>query len=95
MGGLIFGVEVVKKVFGKFSEMKVNLVVFGKVEVDLMFEGMLRVGLFDFIIGEGICKGYFNLWVGKVFEIVGVGKKFGGFYYLMIVEYFYLVIDGY
>lgn len=95
MGGSTSGAEVVKKAFGKSSETKVNLVASGKAEADLMSEGMLRVGLLDFITGEGTCKGYPNLRAGKVLEIAGVGKKFGGLYYLMTVEHSYSATDGY
>ena len=54
-----------------------------------------KSGLLDYITGEGTCIGYPNLRAGKVLNIAGVAKKFGGLYDLLTVEHSYSATDGY
>ncbi len=95
MKGSTSGAKEVQKAFGLSSDTIVNQSVSSKAEADRMALGQFKERLLDYITGEGTCQGYPNLRAGKVIEIAGVGKKFGGLYYLMTVEHSYSESQGY
>ncbi|MGD1703161.1 phage late control D family protein [Dapis sp. BLCC M229] len=95
MGGSTSGPKEVQKAFGKSSDTIVNQVVSSKAEADKMSLGQFKERSLDYITGEGICQGYSNFRAGKVIEITGVGKKFGGLYYIINVEHSYSESQGY
>lgn len=95
MAGQTSGAKEVQRAFGNSSDQIVNQSVSSKAEAEQISVGLFQSGLLNYITGEGTCIGYPNLRAGKVIEIAGVGKKFGGLYYLLTVEHSYSATDGY
>ncbi len=76
------GIEEAKKAFGKTSLVQLDQVPAHKNEAESMAEGkMNNVGL-SYITGEGKCQGNPAVRAGKVINISGVGRRFGGKYYV-------------
>lgn len=95
MGGSTSGAKAVKKAFGESSHTIVNQLVSSKEEADQMALGQFQDMALAYITGEGTCQGNPNLRAGKVIEIVGVGKRFSGLYYISSVEHNYTKNQGY
>ncbi len=95
MEGKTSGAKEVQKAFGESSHTVVNQCVSSKAEADTMALGQFRDRLLAYITGEGTSKGNANLRAGKVIEIAGIGKKFGGLYYLVSTEHSYSEEQGY
>ncbi|MBD2438757.1 phage late control D family protein [Nostoc sp. FACHB-110] len=95
MGGSTSGAKAVKKTFGESSQTIVIQPVLSKEEADSIALGQFQNMVLAYITGEGICQGNPELRAGKVIEISGVGKRFGGLYYLNSVEHFYIQNQGY
>lgn len=95
MGGLIYGANAVKKAFGESSHTIVNQAVSSKAEAEQMALGQFQDRLLAYITGEGTCQGNPDLRAGKVIEIVGVGTRFSGLYYIVSAEHSYSIDQGY
>jgi phage protein D len=95
MRGSTSGAKAVKKAFGESSYTIVNQPVSSKAEADQMALGQFQDMAIAYITGEGNCQGNANLRAGKVIEIVGVGKRFSGLYYINSVKHFYSKNQGY
>ncbi|AFY47151.1 phage protein D [Nostoc sp. PCC 7524] len=95
MGGSTSGAKAVKKAFGESSQTIVSQPVSSKEEADNMALGQFQDMAIAYITGEGACQGNPKLRAGKVIEISGVGKRFGGLYYLNSVEHSYIWDQGY
>ncbi|MBE8986495.1 phage late control D family protein [Nostoc sp. LEGE 12450] len=87
MGGLTSGAKAVRKAFGESSHTIVNQPVSSKEEADSMALGQFQDMAIAYITGEGICQGNPNLRAGKVIEILGIGKRFSGLYYIKSAEH--------
>ena len=95
MGGSTSGAKAVKKAFGESSYTIVNQTVSTKAEADQIALGQFKDMAIAYITGEGNCQGNPDLRAGKVVEIAGVGKRFSGLYYIMNVEHYYSLNQGY
>ena len=95
MGGSTSGVKAVKKAFGKSSYTVVNQPVSSKEEADSMALGQFQDMAIAYITGEGTCQGNSNLRAGKVIEILGLGKRFSGLYYIKTAEHICSQTQGY
>jgi uncharacterized protein len=95
MGGLTSGTKAVKKAFGESSYTIVNQPVSSKEEADSMALGQFQDMAIAYITGEGTCQGNPNLRAGKVVEILGLGKRFSGLYYIKTAEHSYSGNLGY
>jgi uncharacterized protein len=95
MGGKISGAKAVKKAFGESSHTIVNQPVSSKAEAEQMALGQFQDRAIAYITGEGICQGNPKIRAGKVIEILQVGKRFSGLYYIMSAEHFYSREQGY
>lgn len=95
MGGSTSGAKAVQKAFKNSSYTVVSQPVSSKAEADKMALGQFQDIVMAYITGEGTCHGLPDLQIGKVIEIVGVGKRFGGLYYLSATEHFYEPKEGY
>ncbi|WP_445626960.1 phage late control D family protein [Nostoc sp. DSM 114167] len=95
MGGSTSGTKAVKKAFGESSYTIVNQPVLSKEEADSMALGQFQDMAIAYITGEGTCQGNPNLRAGKVVEILGLGQRFSGLYYIKTAEHSYLVNQGY
>ena len=95
MGGTTSGVKAVQNAFKLSSHTVVSQPVTSKAEADGMAKGQLQDIAIAYITGEGTCQGIPDLRIGKVVEITGVGKRFGGLYYLSSTEHHYEKTQGY
>ncbi|MBC1221001.1 phage late control D family protein [Nostoc sp. UCD121] len=95
MAGSTSGTKATKKAFGESSYTIVNQPVSSKEEADSMALGQFQDMAIAYISGEGSCQGNPNLRAGKVIEIVGLGKRFSGFYYIISAEHTYSKNQGY
>jgi phage protein D len=95
MGGKTAGTKAVKKAFGQSSHTIVNQPVSSKAEADQMALGQFQDRAIAYIKGEGTCLGNPNLRAGKVIEILRLGKRFSGLYYLTSVQHYYSEEQGY
>ncbi len=95
MEGYTSGAKAVKTAFGESSYTIVNQPVSSKEEADSMALGQFQDMAIAYISGEGSCQGNPNLRAGKVIEIIGLGQRFSGLYYIKIVEHSYSKIQGY
>ncbi|MHC0066377.1 phage late control D family protein [Nostoc sp. UIC 10890] len=95
MGGLTSGSKAVKKAFGESSYTIVNQPLSSKEEADNMALGQFQDMAIAYITGEGTCQGNPNLRAGKVIEILGLGKRFSGLYYIKSAEHSYSQNQGY
>ncbi|MBE9002407.1 phage late control D family protein [Nostoc sp. LEGE 12447] len=89
MAGSTSGTKATKKAFGESSYTIVNQPVSSKEEADSMALGQFQDMAIAYISGEGNCQGNPNLRAGKVIEIVGLGKRFSGLYYIISAEHTY------
>ncbi|MFN6485349.1 MULTISPECIES: hypothetical protein [unclassified Nostoc] len=87
MGGSTSGAKAVKKAFGESSHTIVNQPMSSKEEADNMALGQFQSIAIAYITGEGTCQGNPNLHAGKVIEILGIGKRFSGLYYIKSAEH--------
>ena len=95
MGGKVTGAKEVQKAFGISSQTIVNQAVASKAEADRMVLGQFQDRVLAYISGEGTCQGNPDLRAGEVMEITGIGKKFGGLYYIVSAEHSYAQDRGY
>ena len=95
MGGQVSGAKEVQKAFGISSQTIVHQAVSSKAEADRMALGQFQDIAIAYISGEGTCRGNPDLRAGEVIEITGIGKKFGGLYYIVSTEHSYDPNQGY
>jgi len=73
--------------FGDRSGMISHRPIFTQAEADQLAQSHFRDIALSLISGEGICLGRTDLLPGKVIKIEGVGKRFGGQYYVTSVTH--------
>jgi uncharacterized protein len=95
MGGKTSGAKAVKNAFGESSHTIVNQPVSSKAEAEQIALGQFQDRAIAYITGEGTCQGNPKLRAGKVIEILRVGKRFSGLYYIMSAEHSYSREQGY
>jgi uncharacterized protein len=95
MAGETSATIVVNRAFGKASNPKVTLPISSQAEADQMALGQFREMGLVYISGEGQCRGNPDLRAGTVIEILGIGKRFSGLYYVSSVTHTYEADQGY
>lgn len=88
-------VDRVVRRFGKAAELVATQPVAGKVEADALAAAVLGQRLQPLLRGEGLCVGNPQLRVGRVVGIEGVGKRFGGSYYVAEARHRVTADSGY
>lgn len=94
MGGKTTGPKAVGT-FGKAVGTIVDQPIATKGEADQIAEGLLKNLASEYITAQGTCAGDPDLRITKVIEIEGIGKRFGGLYYVTSTEHTYSQDGGY
>ncbi len=89
MAGKQSAASLSKKAFGAASGVLVALPVQTQAEADQMAVARFNSAALALVSGEGVCGGRTDLRPGKVIEIGGVGKRFGGQYYVTATAHTY------
>lgn len=87
MGGQQAGAALSKKAFGAATEFMSRTPVAAQEEADQMAVARLNSSSLALVTGEAACVGRTDLRPGKVVKIDGVGKRFGGRYYVTSVSH--------
>lgn len=94
MGGKQAGAALSKKAFGAATGLLSRTPVAAQAEADQMAVARLNSASLEFITGEAACAGRPELRPGRVVKIDGVGKRFGGMYYVTAATHVF-TSDGY
>jgi phage protein D len=94
MGGKQAGGSLSKKAFGAATELSSSLPVMTQAEADQIAVARFNSISLELITGDALCSGRTDLRPGKVVKVAGVGKRFGGQYYVTAVTHVYRP-DGY
>lgn len=94
MGGKKAGAAVSKAAFGAATDILSRTPVAAQAEADQMALARLNSSSLELITGEAACGGRTDLRPGKVVKIDGVGKRFGGRYYVTAATHVF-TSDGY
>ncbi|APR86358.1 Phage protein D [Minicystis rosea] len=81
--------------FGKAIATVVDRAVQSQAEADAIARGQLERMALSFIKGEGTCVGRVDLRAGIVVDLQGIGKRFGGAYYVTSVTHSFAPKRGY
>ena len=95
MGGQKSGPKLAEAAFGAAAGLLTALPVMTQAEADQIAKAYLNDAALELIDGEGVCLGRTDLRAGKVIKIDGVGKRFGGQYYVTSAVHRYGPADGY
>jgi phage protein D len=95
MGGTRNGGKASAAAFGAASHQIVNQLPQDKAEADQMAKGQFEEMSLNYITGEGVCVGNSKIRAGSVIQIVGVGKRFSGRYYVTAVTHLLSPDEGY
>ena len=95
MGGQSSGAQLVQAAFGEAIEVVSDQPVAAQAEADQIAKARFNDLLLELITGEGICRGRNDLHAGKVITIDGIGKRFGGQYYVTSAIHRYSPVSGY
>jgi phage protein D len=82
MGGRQAGAALSKSAFGAATELLTRTPVAAQAEADQMAAARINSASLELITGEAACVGRTDLRPGKVVKVDGVGKRFGGMYYV-------------
>jgi phage protein D len=82
MGGKQAGAALSQRAFGTATEFLSRTPVAAQAEADQMAVAHINSTSLELITGEAACVGRTDLRPGKVVKIDGVGKRFGGHYYV-------------
>ena len=95
MDGANSGPQTVKKAFGSTSNVIFAEAVTNKSESDEIAKGRFKDMALAYISGEGSCVGMSNLRAGKIVEIIKLGKRFSGLYYVTSTNLKFSLETGY
>jgi phage protein D len=95
MGGKQTGSKMAQAAFGSSVDVLSAQPLMAQAEADQIATALLNRNSLSLIEGEGLCYGRTDLRTGKVIKIDGVGKRFGGQYYVMDALHHYSAQDGY
>jgi phage protein D len=95
MDGESSGGALVESRFGPTIETVSRLPVFTQTEADQMAKARFNSLLLQLITGDGLCRGRADLRAGIVIKLDGLGKRFGGQYYVTEVNHRYSAKSGY
>jgi uncharacterized protein len=94
MGGQKVGAAISASAFGAATGLLSRTPVAAQAEADQMARARLSTASLELITGEAACSGRTDIRPGKVVKIDGVGKRFGGQYYITAATHDYTP-DGY
>src|SRR5947209_527074 len=89
MGGKQAGAALSKKAFGAATGLLSRTPVAAQAEADQIAVARLNSASLELITGEAVCGGRTDLRPGKVVRVDGVGKRFGGQYYVTAAAHVY------
>jgi phage protein D len=95
MGGQSSGAAIAEKAFGAAIEVVIDRPVAAQGEADQIAKARFNELVLEFVTGEGLCRGRTDIRAGKVIKIDGVGKRFGGPYYVASAIHRYTAATGY
>jgi len=95
MGGKQSGSTMAEQAFGSVLDAMSAQPLMTQAEADQMAKAALNKKSMSLIEGEGVCLGRTDLRAGKVIKIDGVGKRFGGQYYVTTAIHRYKARGGY
>jgi phage protein D len=95
MGGQSSGAAIVKSVFGGALAVLSDQPVRAQAEADQIAKARFNELVLDLISGEGLCRGRTDVRAGKVIKIDGIGRRFGGPYYVTSAIHRYSPASGY
>jgi len=95
MGGQSSGAAIVKSVFGDAVAVLSDQPVGAQAEADQIAKARFNELVLDLITGEGLCRGRTDVRAGKVIKIDGIGRRFGGPYYVTSAIHRYSPASGY
>lgn len=82
MSGQKLGVAISEDAFSKSKTVVVDRPVFTEGEAAQIAKGKFNEMAVEFVSGEGVAIGNTNLRAGEVVELLGLGRRFSGLYYL-------------
>jgi len=82
MGGRSSGAAIANRAFGEAVDVVSDRPVAAQAEADQMAKARFNESVLELVTGEGLCLGNTNIRAGKVIKIDGVGRRFGGLYYV-------------
>jgi uncharacterized protein len=83
MGGQSSGAQIVQRAFGAAADVVIDQPVAAQAEADQIAKARFNELILGLITGEGKCQGNTDLRAGKVIRIDGIGRRFGGQYYVI------------
>jgi uncharacterized protein len=95
MGGQSSGAAIAQSAFGPAVEVVSDCPVADQAEADQLAKARFNDLVLDWITGEGLCRGRTDIRAGKVITIDGVGRRFGGQYYITSAIHRYSATYGY
>jgi phage protein D len=82
MGGQSSGAKTAQKAFGDAIDVVIDRPVAAQAEADQIAKARFNELVLEWVTGEGLCRGRTDIRAGKVIKIDGIGKRFGGPYYV-------------
>ncbi len=95
MGGSSSGPLITVQAFGDSSQTIVTQPVRSRAEADPIAQGQFTRMALRYIEAEGTARGHPEIQAGTVVELVGLGRRFSGLYYLVAVHHTYHEDQGY
>jgi len=95
MGGQSSGAAIADKAFGAAIEVIIDRPVTAQGEADQIAKARFNELVLEFVSGEGLCRGRTDIRAGKVIKIDGIGKRFGGPYYVASAIHRFSAATGY
>jgi uncharacterized protein len=95
MGGKSSGAAIAQSAFGNAIDVVSDRPVGAQAEADQIAKARFNDLALDLVTGEGLCRGRADIRAGKVIKIGGIGRRFGGPYYVTSVIHRYSPAGGY
>jgi uncharacterized protein len=89
------GLKSTQKAFGQANRALVTTPISSAAEAKQMAKGQLGAMALTYITGQATCPGNFQVRAGRVVEMAGIGKRFGGPYYVTAATHTYAPNQGY
>jgi len=87
MTGQESGPQIANKAFGSVAIATTDIPLVNQVEADQIARGLYNRIALNFVSGEGECVGNVLIQAGRVIELKGLGRRFGGNYYVQKAEH--------
>jgi phage protein D len=88
------GADLMERTLGASKAVVVDMPVLTRQEADALAKSKLNAMAFHFVTGEGSCSGEPGIRPGSVLRLAGLGKRFGGKYYVRSLRHLFSK-DGY